>query len=525
MLHVVPLGPALGRRCVAISATQELKRERDYLTGARAELARMCEQTLSLKAEGGDRVSSENLATALYRRAQSLVDDPSANLFFGRIDQQRSDAPTPERWYIGRRHVADSCGDPVVIDWRAEVSTAFYRASTAEPMGVSLRRRFGIDGGQLTAYEDERLDGGDGVTAPIEPTFRSQILVGEIERPRVGPMRDIVATIQPEQDAIVRCDVGITVCVQGAPGTGKTAVGLHRAAWLLYAFRERLARNGVLVIGPNRAFLDHISAVLPTLGEVEVRHSTIDELLASVPVRGKDSIDTAVLNGDSRMAEDLRTAVWSPVRTPKDPCVLPRGAHKWRIPASNVAEIVQELRTRGVRYDAARQMLPHRVAHAILLQMEQAGDSPDDRVQDAVARSAAVKKYAGRVWPGLDPKAVLFSLLSDAAALESHAADVLSEQERSTLLWANPPAARRSARWSLADAVLLDEIGDHLQRTPSLGHVILDEAQDLSPMQLRAVGRRCSTGSATVLGDLAQGTTPWATDSWKASLGLSLIHI
>jgi hypothetical protein len=136
-----------------------------------------------------------------------------------------------------------------------------------------------------------------------------------------------------------------------------------------------------------------------------------------------------------------------------------------------------------------------------------------------VARSAAVRRYAGQVWPALDPKAVLFSLLSDADVLQRHTADLLSEAERSILLWANPPAGRGSARWSAADTVLLDEIRDHLQRTPSLGHVVLDEAQDLSPMQLRAVGRRCSSGSATVLGDLAQGTTPWATDSWESSLG------
>jgi DNA helicase IV len=502
-----------------MSVAPELKRERDYLARARAELARMREQTMSLEAHAGDRISSEFLAATLYRRAQSLIDDPTSSLFFGRIDQLRSEAPAPERWYIGRRHVADSHGDPVVVDWRADVSTAFYRASRTEPMGVSLRRRFGIDRGQLTAYEDERLDADDPDTTPGGPGFRSQILVGEIERPRVGPMRDIVATIQPEQDVIVRSDVGTTVCVQGAPGTGKTAVGLHRAAWLLYAFRERLARSGVLVIGPNRAFLEHIGAVLPALGEVEVRHSTIDELLASVPVRGRDSVETAVLKGDSRLAEIVRAAVWSHVRTPEEALVLPRGAYKWRVPAYEVAEIVSELRTRGVRYDAARQMLPHRLAHAILLQMEQAGDSPDDRVQDAVARSAVVRKYADHVWPALEPKAVLFSLLSDASTLEQHAADLLTDEERSMLLWANPPAGRGSARWSTADAVLLDEINDHLQRTASLGHVVLDEAQDLSPMQLRAVGRRCSTGSATVLGDLAQGTTPWATDSWESSLG------
>src|SRR5665811_1781347 len=253
-------------------------------------------------------------------------------------------------------------------------------------------------------------------------------------------------------------------------------------------------------------------------GEVEVRHSTIDELLASVPVRGHDSVETAVLKGDSRLAVIVRAAVWSHVRTPEEALVLPRGAYKWRVSAYEVGEIVDELRTRGVRYDAARQMLPHRLAHAILQQMEQSGDSPDDRVQDAVARSTVVRKYAGQLWPALEPKAVLFSLLSDARALEQHALDLLSDQERSMLLWANPPAGRGSAKWSTADAVLLDEIKNHLQRTASLGHVILDEAQDLSPMQLRAVGRRCSTGSATVLGDLAQGTTPWATESWEASL-------
>jgi DNA helicase IV len=506
-----------------MSVAPELQRERDHLARARAELARMREQTLSLEAHGGDRVSSEFLATTLHRRAQSLVDDPTSTLFFGRIDRCVDTAVTgadpaaaspgsTERWYIGRRHVADAAGDPVVIDWRAEVSTAFYRASRTAPMGVRLRRRFGIDRGTLTAYEDEHL------TDPGEATGTSDILAGEIERPREGPMRDIVATIQPEQDVIVRSDVATTICVQGAPGTGKTAVGLHRAAWLLYAFRERLARAGVLVIGPNRAFLDHIGAVLPALGEVEVSHATIEELLTSVPIRGVDSVEAAVLKGDSRLADVLHRAVWSHVRLPTEALVLPRGAHKWRVPAHEVADIVQELRTRGVRYEAARQMLAHRLAHAVLLQMERAGDSPDDRVQDAVARSAVVRRYAGTVWPALEPRTVLFELLGDHDALARAAEGLLVEDEQRLLRWSSVPRSRGSARWSAADAVLLDEVRDHLERTPSLGHVVLDEAQDLSPMQLRAVGRRCSTGSATVLGDIAQGTTPWATDSWASSM-------
>ncbi|GAA2737493.1 AAA family ATPase [Pedococcus aerophilus] len=490
-----------------VSAAPELKREQDHLSTARAALARMREQTLALKVQAHDPISAEHLARTLHLRAASLQDDPSTTLFFGRIDTD-----SDERWYVGRRHVADERGDPLVIDWRAGMSTAFYRASRNEPMGVVLRRRFGLDRGAITAYEDEHLQD------RAEHEVRSQILAEEIERPRVGPMRDIVATIQPEQDEIVRAGAEQTICVQGAPGTGKTAVGLHRAAWLLYAFRDKLARSGVLVIGPNRAFLEHIGAVLPALGEVAVGHTTIEELVASVPVRGTDSTATAVLKGDARLAEVLRAAVWSQVRPATEALVVPRGVRKWRVPAYEVNDILDELRTRGVRYDAARQMLPQRLAHAVLLQMEQAGDSPDDRVQDTVARSTIVKKYVASLWPALDAKAVLYSLLSDADELARHAQDHLTPDEQALLVWPSPPRSKGSARWSRPDTVLLDELADHIARTPSLGHVVLDEAQDLSPMQLRAVGRRCSTGAATVLGDIAQGTTPWATNSWEESL-------
>ena len=293
-----------------MSVAPELRKEQDYLAAARAALRRMREQTLSLKVQAHDPISAEHLARTLHLRAASLADDPTTTLFFGRVDTDEG-----ERWYIGRRHVADSSGDPMVIDWRAEMSTAFYRASRTEPMDVTLRRRFGLDKGAITAYEDEHLQD------RAEHEVRSQILAEEIERPRVGPMRDIVATIQPEQDEIVRAGAEQTICVQGAPGTGKTAVGLHRAAWLLYAFRDRLARSGVLVIGPNRAFLEHIGAVLPALGEVAVGHTTIEELVASVPIRGTDATETAVLKGDSRLAEVLHRAVWSRVGTGRrGPC-------------------------------------------------------------------------------------------------------------------------------------------------------------------------------------------------------------
>jgi DNA helicase IV len=492
---------------VSASPDPTLAAERDYLAAARADLLAMRDATLALDARGGDAVSEAYLAASLHRRVLALTDDPETPLFFGRLDLDA------ERYYVGRRHVHDDAGDPVVIDWRADVSTAFYRATRTEPMGVKLRRRFGFERGAITAYEDEHLQDRS------EAERRSAILAGEIERPRVGPMRDIVATIQPEQDVIVRADVTETLCVQGAPGTGKTAVGLHRAAYLLYTHRDRLRRGGVLVVGPNSAFLSYISAVLPALGEVDVRQVTLEEMVGHrVEVRAVDPAPLAVLKGDPRMATVLSRAVHAGLVPPTEPLVLPRGSHRWRVPTHELREVVAELTARDVRYGAARAMLAQRLAHKLLTKMEAAGESPDDRTQDAVARSVPVRKAVDRLWPAVDPVRVVMALLSDPAVLARAADGVLDPDEQALLLWPKPARGPKSAPWTLADAVLVDEAADLVDREPSLGHVVLDEAQDLSPMQLRAVGRRCSTGSATVLGDIAQGTTPWATDDWAESL-------
>ncbi|WP_234380747.1 HelD family protein [Streptomyces sp. NRRL F-5122] len=463
-------------------------------------------------------VNAEVLARQIDERIKALADLSHTPLFFGRLDYlhapgaDRAEGADGERFYIGRRHVHDADGDPMVIDWRAPVSQPFYRASKKDPMDVALRRRFGYTGGDLTAYEDEHL------SDPAEAATTSKLLQQEIERPRVGPMRDIVATIQPEQDEIVRSGLSGTVCVQGGPGTGKTAVGLHRVAYLLYAHRERLARTGTLVIGPNASFLHYIEQVLPALGELAVKQATVDDLVAHVEVRGTDTAAAAVIKGDARMAEVLRRAVRSHVTMPTEPVMVVRGSRRWRVPAYELEEIVRELLQRDIRYGAAREALPQRIAHAVLVQMERSGEAPDDRVQDAVARNSAVKAAVKAVWPPVDPAKLVLRLLADADFLAAHAEGMLDEEEQKEILWAKPARSVKSAKWSPADAVLIDEVTDLVQRTHSLGHVVLDEAQDLSPMQYRAVGRRCTTGSATVLGDLAQGTTPWATRSWQEAL-------
>ncbi|MFM9590111.1 HelD family protein [Streptomyces scabiei] len=475
-------------------------------------------EALDIKDVTANWVNAEVLARQIEERIKSLADLSHTPLFFGRLDYlhapgaDRAEGAAGERFYIGRRHVHDADGDPMVIDWRAPVSQPFYRASRTDPLDVGLRRRFGYTGGDLTAYEDEHL------SDPAEAATTSKLLQQEIERPRVGPMRDIVATIQPEQDEIVRSDLAGSLCVQGGPGTGKTAVGLHRVAYLLYAHRERLARTGTLVIGPNRSFLHYIEQVLPALGELEVKQATVDDLVSHVEVRGTDEAPAAVVKGDARMAEVLRRAVRSHVTLPTEPVMVVRGSRRWRVPAYELEDIVRELLERDIRYGAAREALPQRIAHAVLVQMERSGEAPDDRVQDAVARNSAVKAAVKAVWPPVEPAKLVLRLLSDADFLAAHADGILTDDEQKTILWAKPARSVKAARWSAADAVLVDEAADLVQRTHSLGHVVLDEAQDLSPMQYRAVGRRCTTGSATVLGDLAQGTTPWATRSWEEAL-------
>jgi len=532
-----------------------LTTEREQLRRSREYLHLMREDVLSLKAMAGDRVSEEYLKADLYHRAEALKDIPDAPLFFGRLDY----APQPETgkpetgkpetgktktgisetgisgtgqsgagddgvaghsFHIGRRHVHAPDGTPAVIDWRAPVSRPFYRASGADPMNVELRRRFGFSGGELTAYEDE-LFATDRSAESSDRQKPSQILIDEIERPRSGPMRDIVATIQPDQDDIVRAGATQTVCVQGAPGTGKTAVGLHRVAYLLYAYREQVRRRGVVMIGPNQAFLSYIRNVLPALGELDVAQTTVGELVKSmgpVPVRGSDADVTAVVKGDARMAEVLRRALWSSVRRPSEAVVLARGARRWRVAAYELEELTHELRHRGVRYGAARELLEHRIAHVILTRMEAAGEACDDRTHEAVRRSRPVRSAVETIWPKVDPVRLVFGLLSSAELLAAAADGILTPDEQAAIVWSAVPRSPGSARWSPADTVLIDEARDLITRTPSLAHVVIDEAQDLSPMECRALGRRCSTGAATVLGDLAQGTTPWAASSWAALL-------
>jgi DNA helicase IV len=470
---------------------------------------------------GVDAWASERLGAARAERLRHLAADPGVPPFFGRTDTLPVNG-VAETFHIGRRHVRDAAGDPVVIDWRAPMSRPFYQASAVEPQGLRRRRRFGFAAGELTGYEDEPLGGG----SPDHPEHGSRFLREEIERPRSGPMRDIVATIQPDQDDIVRAPLAESICVQGAPGTGKTAVGLHRAAYLLYTHGGQLARSGVLVVGPNRAFLRYIEQVLPTLGEVDIDQTTVAGLTARVPVRAADRAEVAVLKGDARMAEVLRRALWGEIAKPVDSVQVSLAGRRYRVPVERLKRYVDDVRRRGradddqqlLHYAAGRERLAMLVAEDARRQKEEAGGSPSDAETRRAARSAEVRAFCDEVWPARDAAGLVCDLCSDAARLARAARGILTDDERELLHWPVAPRSVRSAPWTDADAVLVDEVAGLLDRTPGYGHVVLDEAQDLSPMQCRAVARRLAAGSLTVLGDLAQATSPWSPSDWQATL-------
>ncbi|MFJ8183457.1 HelD family protein [Streptomyces sp. NPDC096105] len=470
-----------------------------------------------VSASGAD---AEVLGHRLRSRAKELRELPPGPLFFGRLDFGRGEPDhAGQSYHIGRlRITGHPASPPLVVDWRAPVSRTFYQASARDPQGVVVRRRFGWapgskgDSGDLTGLEDEHLERGEDRV--------SGIVAREIERPRVGPMRDIAATIQPEQDDLVRGDPGRTVCVQGAPGTGKTAVGLHRAAYLLYTHPRRMRRDGLLVLGPNRTFLTYIAEVLPSLGETGVRQSTLAEEIARHPATGEDDERTALVKHGTRMAEVLRRALYARVRTGhEDSLAVSDGSYRWRVDGDALARIVAGVLDEAPPYAVGRERVRARIVRAVREQAERRSGPRGAAWVRRLGRARPVSAYVDAVWPDVRPEQVVAELLSDADPLGRAADGILDAEEQCALLWARPPRSWRSAVWSAADLLLLDEAAGLIEHPEGYGHVVVDEAQDLSPMECRAIARRAAFGSLTVLGDLAQGTTPWAARSWPEQLG------
>lgn len=491
----------------------EVASERARLRYAQDCLAAMRRRTgTRIEAEhvlAANEADAEAVRWQLQRRLASLEDD-TGSLCFGRIDEESG-----ARWYIGRRHVDDGDGSPVVVDWRAGVATPFYRATLADPLGLHLRRRFVFTGRELTDVFDEDFDdpdslaGSGGVPDP---------LLAELGRARTGQMRDIVATIQAEQDAIIRAPLETCLVVQGGPGTGKTAVGLHRAAFLLYEHRDRLLREGVLVVGPNPVFLRYISQVLPSLGETSATQSTVEQLLSlRFRVAEGDADDAAAVKGDARMATVIERAAASAIRIPAGGITLRCRARRVEFTAAELYELVGDVQRRPLPFGAKRT----RFRELLLRETYQRytrGDllGIDERELGAeVLADAANRKAVDACWRPVNAVGLVRSLLTQPAALARSARDVLSADEQRLIVRSRALAEH----WTAHDLPLLDEAEALVKGTPrAFGHVVVDEAQDLSPMQLRMLARRARRHSMTVLGDLAQATGPASPGTWDETL-------
>ncbi len=454
----------------------ELADEQRRLEFARASRDGMIERLRRVDPHSAaDDFTAEYVEVTVEEALEDLA-APGAGDFFGRIDATAG--PTVERWYIGRRHIEDDRHDPVVVDWRAPIAAPFYRATAADPLDVELRRRFTLDDGRLTAYLDEHLDDPD--AADVAGGIPDPVLA-EIGAERTGAMREIVATIQAEQDLVIRSPMDQVLVVQGGPGTGKTAVALHRAAYLLFEHRRRLARDGILVIGPNRAFLDYIANVLPSLGERSVRQCTVLDLCTpKVDITGVDDPATARAKGSSAMLAELALAADRAIQPPADDVVVPVGVRRVVFGRDEVTEWLARA-TGGVVPFNQRRLRLRTIAQQELRRRT-------DR-DDLWSQAGPLRTALDRAWPMQQPVRLVDRLLPG-------------------------PGGRRRA-WTAADQLLVDEANSFLNGPPATyGHVVVDEAQDHSAVALRVIARRSPAASMTLVGDVAQSTSPAGQERW-----------
>jgi DNA helicase IV len=500
-------------------SSPDLAAEQAYLDHAHAALEAMRVRA-ARNVEIGERRAREEpsvdtslLLQELERRYAALADSPVA-LAFGRLDEDRGD-----RYYVGRRHVEDAKGDAVVVDWRATVSIPFYRATWADSMGVERRRRFALDGRDLVGLFDEDFAdpdgagaGGGGVPDP---------LLAELERGRTGEMRDIVATIQAEQDEVIRAPLDECLVVQGGPGTGKTAVGLHRAAFLLFEHRDRLERERLLVVGPNSLFLRYISQVLPSLGETAVSQTTLPGLLESrCRVRATEPAAVASIKGDARMATVIGRAARAGLATrAPDDFPLQILGMTLHIPAPEIQATLDTIHARDLPLRAGRDQLRGRIAQLALDRYtEQRPSADEEDVKAALRTGKELTAAVNRMWPVPSAPALVRRVLGNRKVLAAVADGVLSEDEQG-LLARRTSAKQSEAQWTRADLSLLDEAEFVIGGPPrTFGHVVVDEAQDHSAMELRVLARRTPNRSMTILGDLAQATATGAQTRWTEAL-------
>jgi DNA helicase IV len=442
---------------------------------------------------------------AMRRERIRVYTEASGPLYFGRIDRRDGDT-----LYVGRHAVWSPDNDLLCVNWRAPAAEPFYTATEADPHGLARRRRLDIEDRTVHGFVDEPLAGGfeDHLTEAI---------VEDITRQRVGEMRQIISTITPDQYALIARSVEGALVIQGGPGTGKTAVGLHRAAWLLYANPE-LGRAGVLVVGPNETFIRYIEQVLPALGEGGVEQRPIGALVTRPHGETDESRELAVLKGSARIAVVMRRLLWDRLRF--EDAEIPVGPRRAvTVTADEQRDLVDAVRARTFSYEAGRTAFRERLAGAIASRvLDPASMVGLQEALTAVRKTREYQKLATRAWPRETPEGLVEKLFKNRARLERVAGDLLSAEEITLLLKSTAAVKRRDM--TPTDVALLDEAVWLIE--PSFrrfGHVVVDEAQNLTPMELRMTVRRARNQSLTILGDLAQRTADAGVSSWERVLG------
>ncbi len=477
----------------------------------------------------------------LVRRLEEL-ELGDASLVFGRIDRYAESPDQLEAFHIGRLAVADEDREPVVVDWRAPVAEPFYRATGRDSMGLARRRHFTVESRNLLGIEDEffgeghlglghdeGLGGEPGVVTADSGLRGYSTLLAALERGRTGTLGDIVATIQGEQDEIIRSPQTGVLVVQGGPGTGKTVVALHRAAYLLYTHRFPLEDQGVLVIGPNRVFLRYIERVLPSLGEAGVKQAVLADLIPGVQFRRPDepgdSPEAVKIKGEERMSDMVDNAIADRKRPLRNDFEMPFRAGYVRLRAAESARIVKNAKRRFKRHNSGRRAVEGEFWSALADSYLDPEIGPRD-VKDTLRHTPEARAALDTMWPLLTPAQLLHDLFGSRALLKLAARGVMSESE-ALALYRERSATVDDVRWALSDVALLDDVRDVLGPRPgkggkideldeirTYGHIVIDEVQDLTPMQLKMATRRSLSGAMTIVGDLAQATGPLAPNEW-----------
>ena len=480
----------------------DLPAEQAYVDRAYEHLERMRE-VVGRAADAADGEVAQAALDAWAAKRLATFEDAERGLLFGRLGFEAVERAL----YVGRRWVHDDEGEQVVVNWQAPAARPFYTATPHEPHGVTLRRRFRAQGRRLLDLADEALDG-----SGLDGASVNDFLLEELERGRDAHMRDIVATIQADQYRLITREPDRPLVIQGGPGTGKTAVGLHRASWLVYTEREKNARSRVLVVGPNRTFMEYVSHVLPALGEGSVEQLAVGELVPGVEPTLADPLPVARLKADPRLAEVLAQAVELRLESEPEELLLKLDGEYIRVRVREQRALLEEIRGQHGTTAAARERFRMGLVRAFYAEYGRilgGGAIRDgEQVEQALRSSGALARVLDRAWPPLTPERLVRSLFTTPAALAAAADGILEEDEQRLL-------RRRAAGWSDADVPLLDEahalVGEPAR---TYDHVIVDEAQDLSPMQLRMIARRSREGALTILGDVAQGTGAVVYESW-----------